>query len=172
MLREERVMTAEPEAFPLTPLQRFPNDPDLPVLLYRRACPADAVRIERRFAGNGWRGLWRDGIYDFDHYHSRGHEALGIARGSVRILLGGPGGREVDLAAGDAVVLPAGTGHRRLAASPDLLVVGAYPPGQSGDICRDAPDAEILARIAALPLPATDPVTGSDGALPRLWTRA
>ena len=164
-------MTGEPEALLLQPTAEIPNHPDLPVLLYRRALPAFAAEIERRFAGNGWQGHWRDGIYDFDHYHSRGHEALGIARGAAHVLLGGPGGREVRLAAGDAVVLPAGTGHRRLDASPDLLVVGAYPPGQTGDICREPPSRKMRERIAALPLPASDPVTGPEGALSRLWRR-
>ena len=67
------------------------------------------------------------------------------------------------------VVLPAGTGHRRLAASRDFLVVGAYPPGQSADICRDAPSAEMLARIAALPAPETDPAGRRDG-VTALWS--
>ena len=48
-------------------------------------------------------------------------------------------------------------------------MVGAYPPGQQADICRDAPTAEMLARIAALPAPATDPVGRRDG-VTALWS--
>ena len=63
----------------------------------------------------------------------------------------------------------AGTGHRRLVASRELLVVGAYPPGQHADICREAPSVEMLARIAALPAPSSDPVGAADG-VTVLWS--
>jgi hypothetical protein len=33
---------------------------------------------------------WRDGVYDYVHYHSRIHEVLGIARGTGKVQLGGP----------------------------------------------------------------------------------
>lgn len=54
------------------------------------------------------------------------HEVLGIARGSVSGEFGGAHGKPLDLKAGDVVILPAGTGHRRRSASRDVLVVGAY----------------------------------------------
>jgi uncharacterized protein YjlB len=162
-----------PEHFRLEPSGAMPNHPRFPVLLYRRVVSGEgeaaASALEAVFGRNGWPPQWRDGIYDFDHYHTRGHEALGVASGTARVLLGGPGGREVELAAGDVVVLPAGTGHRRLAARGGFLVVGAYPPGQHADICRDAPDPEMLARIAALPAPAADPVGAQDG-VTALWS--
>ncbi len=163
---------SEPEVVALPANASMRNGAGLAVLLYRDAVAADAVAVERLFASGGWPPAWRNGIFPFHHYHSTAHEVLGIARGSARVMLGGPGGVEVDLAAGDVVVLPAGTGHYRLAASPDLLVIGAYPPGQEDwDLLRDAPTPAIQARTAALPVPASDPVTGSGGAVPTLWRR-
>jgi uncharacterized protein YjlB len=156
------------EHFLLPPSGAVPNHPAFPALVYRGAAAADAAAIEALFERNGWQPQWRDGIYDFDHYHTLGHEALGCAAGRARVLLGGPGGREVEVAAGDVLVLPVGSGHRRLSASGDFLVVGAYPPGQSADICREPATAAMRARIAALPCPDSDPVGLADGVM-TLW---
>ena len=154
----------------------IPNHPHLPVLLYRgvAAVAAGADACERLFARHGWGGTWRDGIYPFHHYHSTAHEVLGVAAGHARVLLGGPRGRQFDLVAGDVVVLPAGTGHCNLGASADLLVVGAYPPGQQWDLRRGEPGDRpaVLTNIEAVPLPGTDPVHGAGGPLVALWRAA
>jgi uncharacterized protein YjlB len=150
----------------------------LPVVCYRGALRLDdafdpAAVFEETFARHGWRQSWRDGIYDFLHLHTATHEVLGIARGTVTVEFGGRRGRSLTLHAGDVVILPAGTGHRRLAASDDLLVVGAYPAGGRYDEPR--PDeidyATALASIARVELPRRDPVYGAHGPLLEVWRK-
>jgi uncharacterized protein YjlB len=174
------VMTsAQPLTFLFTDDGAVPNNAALPVLLYKGAVAlaADpAGELERLFAQNGWdHGQWRNGIYPFTHYHSMIHEVLGIARGHAQVRLGGDQGKVAELAAGDIAVLPAGTGHQRLSASSDLLVIGAYPPQGAYNLCRAdsrSDRAQALKTIPQVPLPESDPVLGPDGPLTRLWRRA
>jgi len=154
----------------------MPNNDCLPVLHYHRAfVPASATadQMEAAFSRNQWPPQWRNGIYDFHHFHSTAHEVLGIAAGAATLILGGEDGHQLDVEAGDVLVLPTGTGHCRPSAlnqaHTGLLVIGAYPKDQHWDICRSAPDAAALARMATLPFPASDPVTGPTGQLPSLW---
>ena len=84
----------------------IPNNALLPLLLYRRAIdlsgtPDPEPTIEEVFSRNGWGDMWRNGIYPFTHYHSRIHEALGVARGRARVRFGGKTGEELEIEAGD-----------------------------------------------------------------------
>jgi uncharacterized protein YjlB len=162
----------DPSALRFAVAAPIPNS-RLPLLLYRGAVGTTggdpAAVFEARFARHGWVGAWRDGIYDFPHYHTTAHEVLGIACGWAEVRFGGEAGETIRVETGDVVVLPAGTGHQRLDGSADLLVVGAYPDGQEADLIhadRQPLTAAALARIAAVPLPAQDPVRGGTV---RLW---
>lgn len=140
-----------------------PNNPRLPALLWRAALPPDIPEAaEARFAASGWPPAWRNGIHPWHHYHPNAHEALAIARGTVRVQLGGAAGPVFDLAAGDVLALPAGVGHCNLGASADLLVVGAYPAGQEPETRRagEGQHAAAVAEVRATPDPLGEPLTG------------
>lgn len=149
----------------------MPNHPHFPVLVYAGVLGRETTEMdkafEERFARNGWRGIWRNGIFGYHHFHPDAHEALGVARGSAEVQLGGESGKRLRLEAGDLLVLPAGTGHKRLSANADFLVVGAYPEGQENyTIRRSTVPRDVVAQV---PRPSTDPLYGKDGPLMRLW---
>jgi uncharacterized protein YjlB len=151
-----------------------PNNP-LPFLVYKAAIDVGngdpEKTIEGLFGANGWGDMWRNGIFDYLHYHATVHEALGVARGRARVRFGGDRGQEIDVAAGDVAILPAGTGHQCLSASADFSVVGAYPPGAKMQVTRPTPEnhRKALKTIPQVKLPKSDPVMGPDGPLLRLW---
>lgn len=171
-------MPSQPETIRFADDGETPNNPRLPLVLYRQALPLLGIRdpaaeFEKAFGRHGWGDGWRNGIHGFLHFHARTHEVLGIARGRVTVEFGGSRGETVELAAGDVAILPAGTGHRRISATPDLLVVGAYPAGGNGSYDQPASGRggheATVAAVAATPLPGQDPVFGRDGPLMTLW---
>src|ERR1700722_9110737 len=166
----------EPLAFVFKDDGLVPNNA-LPFLVYKGAVDVGNGHPEKTFEGlfsaNGWGDMWRNGVYDFLHYHATVHEALGIARGRARVRFGGDHGREFEVEAGDVAILPAGTGHQCMSASADFSVVGAYPPGARMQVTRPTPEnhAKALRTIPEVRLPKSDPVMGMDGPLVRLWSR-
>jgi len=150
----------------------------LPLLLYKQAIDFDNEHpektVEGLFGTNGWGEMWRNGIYDYLHYHATVHEALGIARGHARVRFGGNRGEEFEISAGDVAILPAGTGHQCLSASKDFSVVGAYPPGPRMQVTLPTPEnhRKALETIPKVKLPKSDPVLGENGPLVRLWKRS
>ncbi len=149
----------------------------MPFLVYKGAIDVEndhpEKTIEGLFGANGWGDMWRNGVYDYLHYHATVHEALGVARGRARVRFGGNSGKEIEIAAGDVAILPAGTGHQCLSASQDFSVIGAYPPGPKMHVTLPTPEnhAKALKTIPQVAMPKTDPVLGADGPLVRLWRR-
>jgi uncharacterized protein YjlB len=153
------------------------NHPRWPMIVYTQAIAPMTLKkseyaFDELFERNGWPVGFRNGIYPFTHYHSNAHEVLGIARGEATVQFGGKSGKMLTARAGDALLLPAGTGHKLISSGPDLLVIGAYPPGSNRDLMRsgEVDKAGIRARIAKVAKPDTDPVSGAAGAMIKLWT--
>lgn len=155
----------------------FPNHP-LPVLFY----PEGLINLIENneqpgneviafFEEKGYTNGWINGIHDFHHFHSNTHEVLACIKGSATVQIGGPKAQEHTVAAGDVVLLPAGVAHKRLTATDDFKVVGAYPDGKSPDLQRgDATDYdEIQQRAYDVNVPDTDPVYKYDGPVQKYW---
>ena len=151
---------------------KIPNS-KYPLLIYKNAFlqrGSDGAQwLEDHFASLNWSNSWRNGIYDFHHYHSTSHEVLGVYSGRALVQLGGEQGEKLTIEAGDIIVIPAGVGHKNLGGE-NLGVVGAYPDGRTWDINRGAPGErpQTDKNIAALPIPATDPLSNGKG-LSEIW---
>jgi len=150
----------------------IPNNPELPVIVYQGVF-ADNLNIQAQFEQHNWTGTWTGDVYDYHHYHTNTHEVLGVTSGKATVLLGGDGGERLDLKAGDVVVLPAGTGHRKMESTEDFAVVGAYPNGSTPNLNKKDPGvrAQALSQIKNVPLPETDPVYGESGPLLEKWAK-
>lgn len=145
-----------------------------PLVIYKDAFPnaggmADAM--EERFAANKWANAWRNGVFPYHHYHSIAHEVLGIYAGSGVLHLGGEKGKKLEVKAGDVLVIPAGVGHKKVSASDDFAVIGAYPDGMDYDVRTgeetDRPKADD--NLARVPFPDTDPIHGPGGGIIDFW---
>jgi uncharacterized protein YjlB len=149
---------------------QVPNNDRYPAVIARNALGGgqDDAAVKALLRSNGWGGAWTWRVFDFHHFHPDAFEALAVARGSATLMLGGPQGKEIDVEAGDVMILPPGFGHRQIEARDGFLICGAYPPGQENyTVVRgeEGHDEAMLKEIASVPEPSTDPVWGGDGAL-------
>lgn len=157
----------------------LPNNDGLRLVIYEKAFDPDAAGLENliegRFSENGWGGSWRNGVFSYVHYHSTAHEVLACYAGKATVQFGGEQGVAREFVPGMAVVIPAGVAHQNLGASQDFRVIGAYPRGQSPDMCDEGTDLEwARERIARVPMPESDPVFGgwSGSPLGSFWEEA
>lgn len=150
----------------------IPNNPQLNVIFYPEAFKDDLERMEAVFNRNNWQNSWMGGVFDYHHYHSNTHEVIGVRSGSAILQLGGEDGEQIKVKAGDVAVLPAGTGHKKIEATADFQVIGAYPNGVSYNLKTGEPGERpfVLEDIQNTPLPQTDPVYGKTGPLLDHWT--
>lgn len=152
----------------------FPNNKNLPLVILKSPLPEVRItpeHFEKLFNDNGWPAAWRNGLFDFHHYHSQAHEVLGVYSGWVRGCFGGPRGEIFKAEKGDVIIIPAGVAHCNKGQSADFMVVGAYPAGQPRDMLYGKPGERPQAdsNISQVSLPTTDPVFGNDGLLIELW---
>ena len=152
----------------------FPNNAKWEVLLYKQVFDmkkANVDLIEETLSENNWRNSWRNGIYSFQHYHSTAHEVLVVYSGWAEVQLGGPGNQTLKIEAGDLIVLPAGTAHKKIDSGNGFAVLGAYPDNQSWDMNEGKPEEleGALKNIELVKLPTLDPVFGKNGLLFTYW---
>lgn len=132
-----------------------PNNQQMPVVLARGA---GADEADRRGSGRslqplGWTPLWRGRPFADTHFHSAAHVLFAVTAGQGRMKIGGDKGQEIDLAVGDRLMLPAGTGQQLVSGSQHFAVTAFYPSGQCWDRCQTALSASALARMQHLPSP-------------------
>lgn len=161
-----KYLIKENGAFPNSPLQviYYKNILNIPALF-----PATAVK--KLFRENGWSNNWREGIQTQDHYHSNTHEAIAVIKGQTTLLLGGKGGKKLQVEKGDVVIIPAGVAHKNLGKEKDAICVGGYPEGKEFDMNygeegeRPAADKN----IKKVPVPLRDPVFGDKKGIVTIW---
>jgi uncharacterized protein YjlB len=155
----------------------FPNNA-LPVILYPNSltttlgtdyASSDIIHL---FEKHNYSNAWTNGIHSFHHFHATVHEVLACFSGEASVQLGGPNGKIVTFSKGDALLLPAGTSHKKVSATDDFKIVGAYPNGEEFDMEKGDRERyeELIAIISEVPIPALDSIEGENGAVHQYWT--
>ncbi|KAL1964456.1 hypothetical protein VTN77DRAFT_6882 [Rasamsonia byssochlamydoides] len=176
-------MVFTPEQHFIPPNKHALNSP-LPVLIYRDVLPLplSEEKTTSFLEANEWvkKGVW--GHIPVRHFHPNTHECYGIFQGESTLLLGcgqndTTGGLELDVSAGDVIVLPAGTAHCCLQSSQDYRYIGVYPKGAPhwrNELGKDPidPDSSLAKEIQSVEMPSQDPANGENGPLIQLWRGA
>ncbi|ULL13591.1 cupin domain-containing protein [Paenibacillus sp. H1-7] len=150
----------------------IPNHPRFPVLIYSGVfTDLDSDQALSVFHRNRWLNSWINGVFDFHHYHSNVHEVLGVLSGYAELQIGGENGKLLEVKRGDVIVLPAGTGHKRISSGSGFRVAGAYPEGMSYNLKtgKNNERPQVLEEIRNVPLPVKDPVYGDNGPMFQYW---
>jgi len=148
-----------------------------PLIIHRNAFSergnSGAKWLEECFASNNWKNSWRNGVFHYHHYHSITHEVLGVFEGNALLHLGGENGKKIRVNAGDIVVIPAGVGHKKLEASKEFAIVGAYPDGMDYELMKGKPGERPQAdkNISTVPFPHQDPLLGKEKGLVLIWSK-
>jgi uncharacterized protein YjlB len=147
-----------------------------PLLIYHSAFPPStpASALEAHLRTNSLTPQWRYTMYTTTHYHSTTHEVLCVFGGRAKLLFGGetnPKKVEQEVGAGDAIVVPAGVGHRLVEElEGGFVMVGSYPEGCAWDMCYGREGEEGMAeRVREVEWLGRDPLYGGDG--PVTWSR-
>ncbi|KAI0594487.1 hypothetical protein F4775DRAFT_573919 [Biscogniauxia sp. FL1348] len=209
-------MTVKVKKYYLPPTSLVPNSPR-PLLHYpgflsekcAQSPNAAAVECYGLFKANGWHTQWviRYSTTQTSHYHSRAHECMVVLSGSATIRFGvadtdadleqstygagrEEGGVEIQAAAGDVFVIPAGVAHKTHDAVPrtpfailtpgdghainardpraalaeielsGFTMMGAYPEGGEWDFAEGGQDVGHFDKVWDVGKPAKDPILG------------
>lgn len=152
----------------------FPNNEKYPLLIYKAVFninQLDAKAIINLLAQNKWGNAWKNGIYDYHHYHSNTHEILVVIAGTCRVIYGGPKGMVFVVNEGDVMIHPAGVSHKREESSENFACVGAYPNSINYDMNYGYPDEyqKATKNIQHVQLPMMDPIFGENGPIFQYW---
>ena len=176
MLHSNTDLNKNPEivVFSVTENHVFPNNPKLPVIIYKQAFLGKHLNpsfIENLLYSNNWKNSWRNGIYSFHHYHSTAHEVLTVYNGWAEVQLGGDDREIYRIEKGDVVVLPAGVSHKKINSGDGFTVIGAYPDGQQWDMNYGKKDEfkKAAINISKVKIPSNDPLFGKEGPIFDYW---
>lgn len=154
----------------------FPNN-FLPVIYYPEALKElteekdNGDSVKAYLEKNGYSNSWINGILAQHHFHSNTHEVLVCLSGMATVQLGGPDAESYPFHQGDVLLLPAGTAHKKIDASSDFQIVGAYPNGLDYDMQMGNTEeyAAIKERVSKVIQPEMDPVEGNQGPVFEYW---